>query len=194
MRLKVITFFILSLMFLLQACSVTGCYPTNKSAGKELASEILDEVSQEELSLSDDLLLIPSLFVQAENDGALEAHPNDSSMHYKYNGKIKSDKTSLCYDEITVEITPMDGYTTEEIVDAFTSDLFTAFKVDGEECCAVFIPNEAVNQTVVNLLFFTQSETSKCFVATKVDGILDSTKSNVKKVYKDFMLTRAQEY
>ena len=188
MKFKAETIFILVLILFLQGCSEASSHNLEKSPNAVLTSEIHDKISQKNAYLSVDLLFIPSLFTQAQSDNSLEVYPDGNGLRYNYKGKIISPETSLCYDEIAVEITPLDGLTIEEVITAF-SDTFDIFKINGNKCCAIFVKNEDAKQTVVNLLFFTPTETGKCFIATRVGGLLDSTKGNVEKIYKDFMLT-----
>lgn len=183
------------LAIILQGCSVTNdkspeitTIANSEEHSRDLFSEISEKINQKNAEISDDLLMIPSLLTQVQDDNVLELYPNGNSIRYNYyNKKIESSKTSLVYDGIVVEISPLEDFTIEEIISAF-SDTFTCFEIEGDEVCAVFLKKET-NQTVVNLLFFEPSKKCKCFVATKIEGLFDLSKKNVKRVYKDFILT-----
>lgn len=183
------------LVIILQGCSVTNdkspeitTIANSEEHSRDLFSEISEKIHQENAEISEDLLLIPSLLTQVQSDNVLELYPDGDSIRYNYNKKIESSKSSLIYDEIAVEITPLKEYTIEEIISAF-SDTFTCFEIEGDECCAWFSKNKTNNQTVINLLFFEPSKKCKCYVITKIEGLLDLSKNNVESVYKDFILT-----
>lgn len=187
------------LVMILQGCSVIydkspeiTTIANSEENNRDLYVEISEKIHQENAEISDDLLRIPSLLTQVQGDNVLELYPDGDSIRYNYNKKIESTKTSLVYDEIAVEITPLQGFTIEQIISAF-SDTFTSFEIDGDECCAWFAQNEANNQTVVNLLFFEPSKKCKCFITTKVEGLLDLSKNNVENIYRDFILTTMQD-
>lgn len=181
------------LVMILQGCSVTNDKSpeiTTIANSEEYSRDLYSEISEkmENAEISNDLLLIPSLLTQVQGDNVLEVYPDGDGIRYNYNQKVESSKTSLIYDEIAAEITPLKDFTIEEIIHAF-SDTFTSFEIDGNECCAWFAKNEKNNQTVVNLLLFEPSKKCKCFIVTKIEGLLDLSKNNVESVYKDFVLT-----
>ena len=183
------------LVIFLQGCSETNdkspeitTIANSEEYSRDLYSEISEKIYQENAEISNDLLLIPLLLTQVQEDNVLEIYPDGDSIRYNYNQKIESSKTSLIYDEIAVEITPLQDFTIEEIISAF-SDTFTSFEIEGDECCAWFAKNETNNQTVVNLLFFEPSKKCKCFIITKIEGLLELSKNNVESVYNDFILT-----
>lgn len=187
---------VMTLVFVLPGCSITSDTNSNTTVvdsekhSRDLVSEISEKMYHNGTKISDDLFLIPSLLTQVREDNTLKTDLSTIGIGYRYSQKIKSSKTSLIYEETRVEITSLDGFTTEEVIHAVCSisDDYATFEINGNKCCAIFSKRDDSNKTIVNILFFTPTETGKCFVATTVDGLLDFSKQNVRKIYSDFVL------
>ena len=94
----------------------------------------------------------------------------------------------MIYDGIAVEISPLEDFTIEEIISAF-SDTFTCFEIEGDEVCALFSKKETSNHTVVNLLFFEPSK--KCNLVSKgvPDGMIIE-ESNSTSTFENFEFSK----